>query len=95
MGRRGTHVLHGVNQPAAARGEVSSPHHCSHLQPHRAASRPTSARSCGLYSSSSAIVVGTVGCFIRLLSCAERGAAQRVGYRRVRVRVRVTSQGWG
>ena len=51
----------------------------SHLQPHRAASRPTSARSCGLYSSSSAMVVGTVGCFIRLLSCAERTAGQRAG----------------
>ena len=39
------------------------------LQPHRRASIPTSARSCGLYSSSSAMVEGTVGCLSRLLSC--------------------------
>ena len=56
-----------------------SPVLISHLQPHRAASRPTSARSCGLYSSSSAMVEGTVGSFIRLLSCAERTTGQRAG----------------
>jgi hypothetical protein len=42
------------------------------LQPHRRASRPTSARSCGLYSSSSAMVEGTVGSLSFLLSCAKR-----------------------
>ena len=44
----------------------------SQLQPQRRASIPTSARSCGLYSSSSAMVEGTVGCLSFLLSCAER-----------------------
>ena len=80
MARRGTQVLHAgsTNHCAVQRARARSVL-ISHLQPHRAASRPTSARSCGLYSSSSAMVVGTVGCFIRLLSCAERRAGQRAG----------------